>query len=92
MILWCFYYGKYNMKHDKLFFCVCGLVFIVTAGLVALIVLDVCNITHLTTTVLLFVCGAVLVMGFVCFCCGCIIQTIYDDWKWRRTNKHGRWK
>lgn len=84
--------GMVKMKYAKTFYAVCITTFLVTFAALAIIVLAICKVLALSTGLLLIVAFSFLVLLFLSFCCGCILQTLYDDWKWRSIGKHEKWR
>ena len=80
------------MKYQKTFYAVCATIFLVTLALIVVFVLTAFKVIQMTTFHLLVVCVATLVMLFMCFVCGCILATFYDDWKARRVNSGAKWR
>ena len=80
------------MKYQKLFYGVCALVFGITVGFVTLVILSIANVIEISSWTLFVFCIFLLIMLFLSFCCGFILLSIYDDWKWRHVDKNGKWK
>lgn len=79
------------MKYQKTFYFVCGLVYLVALSMLAVIVLSAFNVLHISSGVLLLICFMFVAMAFVAFCCGCIMQMFYEDWKWRQIRQDEKW-
>jgi hypothetical protein len=80
------------MKHEKPFYALCFVVYSITLGLFMVLLLAALNVLHLSTGLVIAVIPAVLIMAFLSFACGCILQTLCDDKRSRTVNRNARWK
>jgi len=80
------------MKYKKMFYAICFVCFAITCGLITAIVCDLTGVYPISVGLLFFVCFMLLSMIAVDLCCIFVLQTFYEDWKWRHLKKNEKWK
>lgn len=80
------------MKYKKTFYAVCGLVFLITLWFATILALDVFGVIALSVFKLTLVVIGLLVLLMMSFCCCCILQSFYEDWKWRHVKRNDKWQ
>jgi hypothetical protein len=78
------------MKHEKLFFVICGSVLLITLAMLVLLILVISGHVYIPTGLIIVLVFCILIMTFLSFCCACIFGIYLDDW--RRLNGDRRWK
>ena len=79
------------MKYAKTLYTACIATFVLTLIVLAVIILDVCKVFTMPSGLLLVISFCFMFLLFLSFCSGCVLQTLYDDWKWRHP-KNGKWQ
>ena len=77
------------VKHERMFYIIAAIVFLITTGLLVLIGFVAFGSLKLSTGHILLLVLAFLFMMFMSFCCGCILDTYIDDW--RRIRHERKW-
>ena len=80
------------MKYKKTFYCICTATILATLAMLAALILCIVKVITFTSGqifVLVFVFAGMAVASFACTS---ILMILYDDWKWRNVDKHGKWK